>query len=58
MDFEGNFHILKNEEKNYECNVTKITLHAEPAPGQDRPTQPKLKFKNQGECFAPPRASG
>ena len=32
---------------------SKITLSVEPALGQNRPTQPEVEVKSQGECFAP-----
>ena len=35
------------------ANNSKITLRAEPAPGQYRPTRQDEESKNQGECFAP-----
>ena len=53
MYFEGHFHIRKIEAKTYVPQNSKITLRAETAPGQYRPTQPKPKAENQGECFAP-----
>ena len=35
------------------AQVLKITLRAEPAPEQNRPTQQETEAENQEECFAP-----
>ena len=52
MYLEGNFDIRLIEQKSYESHVVKITLRAEPAPAQYRPTRQDAECKNQGECFA------
>lgn len=41
------------QKKTYVSQVSKIILSLESAPGQDRPTQLKIKVKIQGDCFAP-----
>ena len=40
-------------EKSYEGHTVKITLRAEPAPGQYRPTRQDEESQNQEEYFAP-----
>ena len=41
------------KEKSYEGHIPEVTLRAEPAPGQYRPTRQDEESQNQGECFAP-----
>ena len=53
VNLKGNFDIRPIREKKYEIHIAKITLRAEPAPGQYRPTRQDEESKNQGECFVP-----
>ena len=53
MYYEGNFDIRLIDQKRPEDHIVKITLRAEPAPGQYRPNRQDEESRNQGECFAP-----